>query len=331
MITRMSRDLVREQKSIWFFPQESRHEKSGDIYSRLDSVYLDALPRDIPLSIMPIGGKSAARKNFAVSVVPTDEQMTRTMAGALSENRRAYMPTDIKHSVCDFVRRTASRLLQREKAVFEIVLLRDPKTNELLGCDLFEINVRTLTFKKNQVSQRVPSQIAAERNVPTIIDLDTERLAIFSLPPEFRDLAKIKRGLARLGGGSLTQMYEASRQDTNLGYDIKEHIRSEHLAIAAATRTTGWSANQTQTLYEVFTEYYVLHRHLVFQRFIITLRDWILVILNEVVARIAKLWGKTASIEISGLPLLADVQRAQTELAQGARTFASVLDDFSLL
>jgi hypothetical protein len=327
----MNREAVREQKSIWFFPEESLQQKSGDIYSRLDSVYLDVLPRDIPLSIMPIGGKSVARKNFAVSIVPADEQMTQTIAGALAENRRPYMPTDIKRSVCDFVPRIASRLLQREKVVFEIVSLRDPKTNELVGCDLFEINVQTLTFEKNQVFQRVPSQIAAERNVPTIIDLDIERLAVFSLPPEFRDLAKIKQALGRLGGGSLTQMYEASRQDTNLGYDIKDHIRSEHLAIAAATRTTGWSANQTQTLYELFTEYYVLHRQLVFQRFIIGLREWILINVNEVVGRIANLWGKTASIEVSGLPILADVQRAQFELAQGARTFASVLDDFSLL
>jgi hypothetical protein len=326
----MPGNFIREQKSVWFFLEESTTRGgAGSLYSRLDNIYADVLPRDIPLNIMPIGGTSAARRDFAVSITPADEQLIRLITTASSEDRGSYPSTNIKRAVCNFVHRTASRLLQRGKVVFEIVLLRDQQTKNLVGCDLFEINVRTLTIEKNRVFQRVPPQVAAERKVPTIIDLDIDRLAIFSMPSAFRDLAETKQALAHLGGGSLAQMYDASRADNKLGYDIKEHIRAEHLAIAAATRSIGWSANQN--LYKLFTEYYVLHRQLVFQGFVITLRESILQTLNEAVGRIAQHFGTTAELSVNGLPTLEDVNRAKNELINGGRTFVSVLDDFSLL
>ena len=326
----MRDNFIREQRSVWFFPDEPEPRLvPGELFSRLDNIYVDVLPRDISLPMMPIGGKSQARKSFAIAITPQDKQLSRVIARALSEGHRSYRNTDITSAVCDFVQRVASRLARYEKAVFEIVLLRDPDTKELVGCDLFEINVRTLTWGNNRVFQRVPAKVAAERQVPTIIDLEIERLAVFSLPSEFQNLAKTKDALAHLGGGSLAQMYEASQKESNLGYDIKEHIRAEHLAIAAATRSMGWSANQN--LYELFTEYYVLDRRLVFEEFIITLRESILETLNQVIGKIAERFGTVAKIDVTGLPTREDVNRAKNELASGSRTFGSVLDDFSLL
>ena len=326
----MRDNFIRDQKSVWFFVRESEPSfDPANVFSRLDSIHTDVLPRDISLHVMPIGGTSRARKQFSITITPENERLERMVASALAEQRGGHYGRDITPAVCNFVERVASRLMHYGKAVFEIVFLRDQQSNDLMGCDLFEINVRSLVFSREHVAQKVPAEVAAERNVSTIIELDLSRLAIFSLPREFENIADVKESLARLGGGSLTQMYEAARQDNKLGYDIKEHIRSEHLAIAAATRSIGWDANQN--LYELFTEYYVLYRRLLFEAFVITLRESILATLNVAIQRIAKQFGTNAKLEVADLPTLMDVNRAKKELSAGDRTFGSVLDDFSLL
>jgi hypothetical protein len=323
----MRHDIIREQKAIWFLEEESTLHRR---FSRLDTMYVDLASRDIPLQIMPIGGNSAARKDFGVSIEPHNPDLTRLIASALSERGSWYLTADIKRSVCNFVRQVAGRVLRYGKAVFEIVLLRNPETNELIGCDLFDINTRTLSFEGDNVYQQIPPKVAAERGVPTTIQLDPNRLAIFSQPSQFRrDLTAMIQALGHVGTSGLTRMYEASQYQSNLGYDIKEHIRAEHLAIAAATRSVGWDANQN--FYELFTEYYILHRRLIFQEFLITLREAILERLNSVIGTIAVLFGTGARLEVTGLPTIADVSRAKNELATGSRTFGSVLDDFTLL
>ena len=220
--------------------------------------------------------------------------------------------------------------MRYEKAVFEIVFLRDPETQEIVGCDLFEIDVRTLRFAGSKVFQTVPEKWAAERKVNTIIELDERRLAIFFLcHPTFR-ISSRQNKLSPDSAVPLSFAWGRAAQGNNqLGYDAKEHIRAEHLAIAAATRSTGWSANQN--LYELFTEYYILRRRLVFERSVIALRESILCTLNKALGTIAAEFGTTVTLNISGLPTIDDANQAMKELAAGDRTFGSVLDDFSLL
>ena len=124
-------------------------------------------------------------------------------------------------------------------------------------------------------------------------------------------------------------MYSATRNQTDSFYDAKEHIRAEKLALAAATRTIGWTGGET--LSEIFLEYYTLHRRLVFERFVISLREPILETLNEMLDRVGPRFGARSRLQISGLPTLKDVETAMIEFAAGERTFNSVLDDFTLL
>jgi len=329
-MTRICDNLIRDQKSVWFFADQPEPLLDVDKPFRgLDSIYADVLPRDISLHVMPIGGQSEARKDFHVELEPADEELTSIIAQALADQDGSYHSRDLRRVVCDFVRRVAARLIRYEHAAFEIVLLRDRHSNELTACDLFEINVATLSRDADGIIQKVPPEVAVERKVPTIIHLDPDRLALFRLPPEFKNLRETKEALSYLGGSALFQMYEAAQADDSLGYDAKNHIRAEHLATAAATRSIGW--NDNTTYYGLFSEYYVVHRRLTFEGFVIRLREAILATLNEAVAKIAIECGKRAELKVPGLPTLADVNRAKAELAAGSRTFNSVLDDFSLL
>jgi hypothetical protein len=326
---RSRNNVTHDQMSVWFPVEESEPRLNLDKpFAGMKSVYLDTLPRDISAHVMPTGGSSRARKNFTITIEPRDEEFEGVIARGLDRRGSSYH-ADLPRAVCNFFQQTASQLMRDEKAVFEIVLLRDRTSKEVVGFDFFGIDVRSLTFKREAVIQTVPNEWATQHKVPTKIELDHGKLVVFSLPTEFENLSETKDALTQMGGAALVRMYETTQADNKLGYDAKEHIRAEHLAIAAATRATGWSANQN--LYELFTEYYVLYRRLVFERSIISLRESILGTLNDGLQRVAAEFKKTAKLGIYGLPTIDDVNRAMGELSTGNRTFGSVLDDFSLL
>ena len=327
MNTRRS-NVVHDQKLVWFPVDEDENLLSREEpYAGLESVYLDTLPRDISVHVMPIGGTSRARKDFAVGIEPDDKAFEKIIAGGL-EQRGSYH-TALARAVCNFFQQTASQMMHDEGAAYEIVSLRDKDSDEAIGFDLFGINFRSLEFRGNTVIQTVPNDWAIEHQLPTRIEVEREKTVIFSLPPEFHDLNKTKDSLRRFGGAAIAQMYETSQANKNLGYDAKAHIRAENLALAAATRSIGWSAGQN--LYNLFTEYYVLYRRLIFERSIISVRENILRTLNDALQRVARKFKKIVTLRIAGLPTREDANRAIRELASGSRTFGSVLDDFSLL
>jgi hypothetical protein len=318
-------NVVNDQKLVWFPAEEDEPRLSREEpFAGLESVYLDTLPRDISLHVMPIGGTSRARKNFAVRVEPDDKAFEQVIATGL-EQREA----DLSRAACNFFQQTASRMVRDGGAAYEFVLIRERDSEQAIGFDVFGIDIRSLDFKKNTVVQTVPQQWATEHKLPTRIEVDRSKVVIFALPPEFRDLSETKDVLSQLGGDAVIRMYEAAQAEKDLGYDAKKHIRAENLALVAATRHIGWTGGQN--LYELFTEYYVLHRRLVFERTIISLRESILRTLNESLSTISAAFNKVASLRIDGLPSREDVERAMSELSTGNRTFESVLDDFSLL
>ncbi len=277
---------------------------------------------------MPIGGRSRARKDFKVFLEPNDQRFEQIVAGALADQHHDYA-YQLGHEVCDFFQHCAARIIERGKAVYEIVLLSEPDTGESKSFELVPIDVRTLEKRHGKTFQIVPSEWAEKHNLPTTIPLQDDRLVIFSPPPAFSDLNEINDALAQLGSGGIFRMYSATRGHANSFYDAKDHIRAEKLALAAATRTIGWTGGETLT--EIFLEYYTLHRRLIFEQFVISLRETILDTLNKALRQIAPRFGANATLKISGLPTPDDVKRAIKELAAGERTFNSVLDDFTLL
>ena len=321
-------NVVDDQKFVWFPAEEDEPRLSRkERFAGLQSVYLDTLPRDISLHVMPIGGTSRARKNFAVRIEPDDKAFEQVIATGFEQ--RGIYHADLSRAACNFFQQTASRMVRDGGAAYEFVLIRERDSEQAIGFDLIGIDIRSLDFKTNTVVQTVPQQWATEHKLPTKIEVDRSKILVFSLPAEFRDLSETKDVLSQLGGDAVVRMYEAAQAQKDLGYDAKKHIRAENLALVAATRHIGWTGGQN--LYELFTEYYVLHRRLVFERTIISLRESIIRSLNESLITISTAFNKVATLRIDGLPTRGDVDRAMSELSTGSRTFGSVLDDFSLL
>jgi hypothetical protein len=112
-------------------------------------------------------------------------------------------------------------------------------------------------------------------------------------------------------------------------YNFKEHSLSQQLALASSTRETGWKMGAGFD--GTFLEYYEVWRLLVYNRFVIELRDEIIRTLDEAIRRVSLDFGPETGLIVRGLPDQAEVEQAFGELASGSRTFVSFVDQFSLL
>ena len=325
---RSRNNLVADQQSVWFPFDQFQKRPSGDSFQELEGIYSTTFPRDTSLHIMPIGGRSRARKEFKVSLEPQDEDFEQILASALADQHHDYA-YQLAHEVCDFFHHCAARIIEHGKAVYEIVSLNEVDTGKPKSFELVPIDVRTLDQRHGKIVQIVPPEWAEKHKLPTTVPLHHDRLVVFSPPPSCPNLKEINAALARLGSAGILRMYSATRNQPDSFYDAKEHIRAEKLALSAATRTIGWTGGETLT--GIFLEYYTLHRRLVFERFVINLREAILQTLNEMLDRVGPRFEVKSRLQISGLPTLEDVAKAMKEFAAGERTFNSVLDDFTLL
>lgn len=153
----------------------------------------------------------------------------------------------------------------------------------------------------------------AEPQPPRWIELDPDRLVVFTLPQgRRRQVARVWHGLLmanRFHGVPTTLMF-----DDAPGYDFGTHQRIADETVGRITRPVGWNVRR---LLDRQLETYQLYRQLHFVRFKLELRDMVTATLNEAMAKAGGHMGFDASIELRGVPTLDDVDAALSELQEG--------------
>ena len=317
---RMDRGLIRDQLSIWY----PLHDDLGYIQST--SLFL--LARDVSNHIMPIGGKSSTRKDFSIHLTPNSEEFLEFVATALGG--RDYHPRwQLANSACEFISRCSASLLEQGEAVYEIVFLKDPKSGEKKNLLFKHIDGRTLfEGREGRYQYRSPEDASRKRRKGAIF-LPTARLIIFRLPHKYRGLMRKRKVISELGGMDVFRVAAEQQKTRGSVYNFKEHSLSEQLALASSTRETGWKMGAGFD--GNFLEYYEIWRLLIYNRFVIELRDEIIRTLDQAIRRVSLDFGPETGLVVEGLPDQAEVEQALAELASGSRTFVSFVDQFSLL
>jgi hypothetical protein len=311
-------------------PHRPLHKRRGIFYystedeERLPGFYVDMFSEDVAVSIMPIGGRSS-RPNFQVTISPDDQRAKKIIVTGLKEHGYGHSLAD---TLFDFFHLLAANLSTSERAIFEIVYLEERQAEALVGFDLASISETQIVEKRGQFYQRVPPQMAVERNVPQMILLEKDDLIIFKPPPEFeKALRHLKRSLSELDKLQFPAvMLEATK--TNTPYDFKAHQRAMKLALVEAVKPIGWNARGLFT--DSVLSYYWIAMSLTFERFKIRLRETMLDTLNAGLKRIGAKLGFEARLKIDGLPTLADVDRATEQLNAGAMAFMEVMKPFEI-
>ncbi len=317
--------VVRSQK--WVFPSHP-YEGESRLAPRKRSyptgMYANMLIQDVTLGIIPFRDASG---EYKINVVPatSGSKMGRDIAVAL--NPRDY-PRGLTEALGDFVREAAGGILTNGGAAFEIVYLSEP-TGKTIGFEFIRIPFSQLIQIGGEYYQNVPNTTGASHDIATRVTLETENVVLMELPRHLkREIGEFWGPLHVLGDSIMPEfvLESMSRRDTSVPYDAKEHIRSRSLALASTVKSVGW--NGRGSLQEFTTEYYYLHRELVFEGLKIELRNSILDRINEALKRVGKKLGFEAKLEIEGLPGLDDVRRAQEHLTAGDQSFEGIFRPF---
>lgn len=317
--------LVR-QSETWYQTNETRnHPALSSFPNYEESHYTRMLIEDVSNGAMPYSG---SKWSVNARLAPSKPEIDELVEEAISRNdyRRNFYEV-----VAEFVQECAAWMMTYGKAVYEIAYLYDDD-NKPVAFNLFSVIPTSIKAEKGKLKQYVPESVVSESELLSdVIELSPENFVTFELPVYMRgEYAPMMDAL--YAQGSLTSMPDFVLSSMKgkippVPYDLKKFSRDQKMSVAEATKLIGWNARQAPND-EFKTEYYDLHRFLLFERFKLEVRNSILSTLNEAIARAGKKLGFEGQIVVEGLPTLADVQDAKKALEQGSKKFIDVINPF---
>jgi hypothetical protein len=315
VMSKIPNNLKRIQVSRWF----------GIVDTPLShaSLHFDALRKELMNSIMPIGGPRS-RPGFQVSLQPASPDLEELLAGALDHSSQGR---DLTEALCSFIRFCAGSIIEDGKAIYELVSWRDSITAQPQKLDFFPIQPSTIFRKGSKFFQFSSEQAVRDRNRRNAVALPPDRLLAFFLPKAYRGFTHCQQQLVSIDNNSIFRLATAEQKRDRSNYSFSEHLHSQRLALASATRILGWEG--LGFFDEAFLEFYFVKRYLLFRKFLIVLRQSILEVLNVSVKTLSTEFGPAAQLQIEGLPGLAEVETALKELEEGSRNFSTFIDQFS--
>lgn len=243
------------------------------------------------------------------------------IASALTERRSR---SSISEAVRSFICTAARHLVLAGPTTYEIDY-RFPKgstpTAAPFAFRLELVTPGTLSYRGTTPIQYVPDAVGGQRdrNGLTYVELDAATLVTFSLDHQME--ASVRRMVTFLRCANLQQGADAALVEQSMReatpYDFSAHQREKGELFASVTAPVGW--NVRDLFKEDHLEPYNVWRQLRFLEFKVRVRDRVMMQLNTTVRDVGEQLGFEATIELSGLPTIADVEAAKDDLRTGRR------------
>ena len=326
MRKKQKEQLERSQKSVSYTPDDILSNRT-DVSSRVryyDAFFPHMFIEDVRLRILPNGGR-AWMKELEISLDPPDPRAQQLIEKAISPDGHHH---NFAGAICHFIANCAVHLLIYETDTCEIVYLSEPENGKTVGFELVPINPYTILYRGNSLSQFLPDDHSTNLRERRRMELRPEHTLTFKLPAGIRGkLDAVMESMSILGPTSpeffMKELEAGSRKTL---YDVARHQHLRNVALARITRDLGWDARGS--LEKEVSEYYLVYRHIKFERFKIELRDSILDTLNAGLDLAGRQLGFSTKITLKGLPTFDDVQTAHNHLAKGDVPFGEILQPF---
>lgn len=318
---------LNRQSAFWFRGEEAGsrppRNSSPDYY---ESHFTRMLIQDVHNGVMPYSGMS--KWHLAARVDPSNPEVEEIIEEAISD--RDYR-SSLYEVVAKFAQRCASWMMAFGRGVYEIAYLHNPE-DKPVAFVLLHIPPRSIKAEGEKLMQYVPENVKRERNLSSgVIELTPENIVIFELPAYMRhDYDHMMNSL--YAQGSIASMPDfvlpsMKGEIAPVPFDLNKFNRDQKMAVAEATKLIGWNARQIPD--DMFiTEYYYLHRFLLFEHFKLQIRESILSTLNGALARAGGVLGLTGQIVVEGLPILDTIQSAKQRLEHGGGKFGEIMKPF---
>lgn len=314
------------RQSVFFYwdsvPRDACLRRPPDYHRQM---YPHMLIEDVQYSIMPIGGR-VHKGHFAVSLIPHEPAVEAVIIAALCSEHRGR---SLAEATCDFVAECAYLVMAFGEAFYEIAWFVAPE-GSVNAFRLALVPPCTARRRWGKLIQQLPKAVATERSVERLVRLPQEDILHFvhpfHRPGELRRVMRSLSALSILPDPSFAMQPLQSEHD-RVPYDLDRHVGAWKVAVAAITKSIGWDARDRAP--EGVLGYYTMQRRLRFERFKIQLRDAIMATLNRGLQRAGMRLGFTATLQLEGLPTLADVDTAESRLQTGAAPFGEILEPFN--
>ncbi len=279
-------------------------DKVLKVFSKNDSfdmkMYAHMFLEDVYVGILPFDDRE--KPSFSVGLNGGDRNSEFELCEAIERHSRR----DLKEGFTDFVRETAKALAYDGKVYYRILFHDDKKSR----FDLIRLHREDVWsfFGYHFVLSRTRHPHKQAGN------LRWGQIVCFKLPPEYKTLPSIVRKMSKVDPTGLPDFaldqydLECPKSD-RIPVDFNVIKNSEEYKLGRLTRTVGWTGRRL--LSERMTEYYFMHRELIFKAFLIGLRDAIVVDLNKVLGILAAQIGFPSSITTHGLPTTDEVSNSQ--------------------
>lgn len=223
----------------------------------------------------------------------------------------------------NFVGSTAQYLVIAGPVTYEIAYLRQADTppDRLTSFRLELVLPGTLAQLRGRPIQYVPAAFGGPQDESGLhyVDLDPATLVTFQLDPDLE--GPVRKMVKFLRAANLQQEADAGLMEQTMAgaspYNFSQHQRERSELFAKITQPVGW--NVRGLFKDGHLEPYDVWRQLRFLEFKVRLRDSIMDLLNATIADVGVQLHFEASIELTGLPTLQDIESAKEDLRHGRR------------
>lgn len=154
------------------------------------------------------------------------------------------------------------------------------------------------------------------------VQLPASRLRLIAIHPALR--RRWRRAVTDLADIDSRKLLGDVSSLQWVGYDFAQHVKAQELLLAECTADIGWDARGLFNKH--VTTQYIVYRRLKFVAFWRAVVDDVVTALNELTSDPAVLGTSTFSVSLSGLPSVADLQAAMSELPLGSLPLAAIND-----
>lgn len=299
------------------------------------------LLRDIHLGILPIG--SSHDEKWSVKLVARESQSPiqnaeEVLTHALDREYHAY---DLRDGLQEFLPECAQNVVLEGRSVYEIVLWRDKQTQNVRALRLVHLPWPSVGKNWRGWYQRVPAQVARERHLSRRLYLEAGRIVCFHWPLQLGSNALRRATLEaeKIVTDRLMPSFALPRTEMlpflgvhfprqNVPYDYKAHSRARSAAHGCVGRR--WGYGHRNLLMDEMGDFFYFERTLLWERFLVQLREALLLQLNEAIIRLEQLAGPLGQIQVEGLPSLSDADSALQKLREGPSSYSALTKPFRL-
>ena len=298
-------------RGVTSFPRVASHFPS--LFNPLEANHkADMFVEDIPLAVMPIGGRSDRVPNFNVAIEGNSEDMERTVAilTLLTE----YDRHGREELLSDAIEGIAKRLAREGVATYEIV-----KSEENDGCYfLHSFTSKRLSHVFGKYIQVIPKADREQWGKAYVVipERDIWEISMPSILGGRRGYRGILRRLKKLSPFAPPFWQKALVKQTAPAYFDSQFYHKE-IETLCAKITARWGWNQRDYSQENMNEFYKYYRIIRFNWAQAILREHILRELNKLLTRT----GIRAKIVMEGLPTPSEILEVQEEMLKGRISF----------